>query len=412
MLAKENALTFIVIIPLSLWVFQKPSVSSLVKTTMPLVIAAVLFIVIRYEALGYFFDHGHAVVNLINDSFLGMSKPEKYATIFYTLGLYIKLLFIPYPLTHDYLPYHIPIMHWGDVKVIASLIIYLGLIVWSIYKIKAKSIYAYAALFFLISLSIVSNIFVSVGTFMNERFLYTPSVAFALAISYLLVSMLPLLIRAPAAYRSVLGSVGIILAVFYSWITLNRVSEWRDSLSLDTAAIKVSKNSARANCFFAVSLYQQRYTSLTDPVEKKKLLDSLKYYINKAITIYPEYVDALHMKTVIDGAQYETDHNIDALLTDYLAIIKKIPDYPPARDNIVSYAQYLFSVDAKKAADFCYETGYKFYFKERRDIKDALIFLQLCVDANYNDAQILSAAAEVFEANGDKQKADEIRKRI
>jgi len=190
------------------------------------------------------------------------------------------------------------------------------------------------------------------------------------------------------------------------------VNDWRDSLSLDTAAIKVSKNSARANCFYAVSLYQQRYTSLADPVEKKKLLDSLKYYINKAINIYPEYVDALHMKTVVDAAQYETDHNVDSLLTAYLVITKKIPDYPPARDNIISYAKYLFSVDAKKAADFCYEAGYKFYFKERRDVKDALIFLQLPVDANYNDPRILSAAAEVYEANGEKEKASDIRKRI
>jgi len=148
MLAKENALTFIGLIPLSLWVFQKASVSSLIKTTMPLIIAAVLFIVIRYKALGYFFDHGQPVINLTNDSFLGMSRREKYATIFYILGLYIKLLFIPYPLTHDYLPYHIPIMNWANVKVLASLIIYLVLIVGSIYKIKGKNIYAYTVLFF------------------------------------------------------------------------------------------------------------------------------------------------------------------------------------------------------------------------------------------------------------------------
>jgi protein O-mannosyl-transferase len=412
MLAKENALTFIGIIPLSLWVFQKASVSRLIKITIPLVIAAILFIVIRYEALGYFFDHGHAVINLINDSFLGMSNSEKYATIFYTLGLYIKLLFIPYPLTHDYLPYHIPIMQWADVKVIASLFVYLGLFVWSIYNIKARSIYAYCVLFFLISLSIVSNIFVSIGTFMNERFLYTPSVAFALAIGYFLVSTLPRLVKTPVIRKSILTSFGIILAICYTWITLNRVSDWRDSLSLDTAAIKVSKNSARANCFFAVSLYQQRYTSLTDTVQKRKLLDSLEYYINKAITIYPEYVDALHMKTVVDGARYENDHNVDTLLTDYLAITKKIPDYPPARDNIISYAKYLFSIDAKKTAEFCYTAGYKFYFKERKDTKDALIFLQLPVDANYNDPRILSAAAEVYEASGDKEKATDIRKRI
>jgi hypothetical protein len=45
-------------------------------------------------------------------------------------------------------------------------------------------------------------------------------------------------------------------------------------------------------------------------------------------------------------------------------------------------------------------------------IKDALIFFQLCVDANYNDPQILSAAAEVYEANGEKEKASDIRRRI
>jgi protein O-mannosyl-transferase len=412
MLAKENALTFIVLIPLSLWVFQKASLSSVVKTTVPLVIAAFLFIIIRYDALGYFFNHGQPVTNLINDSFLGMTTPEKYATIFYTLGLYIKLLFIPYPLTHDYLPYHIPIMHWSNVRVITSLLIYVVLTVWSIYKIRSKNLYAYAVLFFLISLSIVSNIVVSIGTFMNERFLYTPSVAFSLVTSYFLLSVLPLLIKRPIAYRTVLGSGGIILAALYAWITINRVSDWRDSLSLDTAAIKVSKNSARANCFFAVSLYQQRYTGLKDSVEKKKLLDSLEYYINRAVAIYPQYVDGLHMKTVVDAARYETDHNIDTLLADYLDITKKIPDYPPARDNIVSYAKYIFSIDAKKAADFCYEAGYKFYFKERKDTKDALIFLQLCLDANYNDPRILSAAAEVYEANGEKEKASDIRRRI
>jgi len=74
--------------------------------------------------------------------------------------------------------------------------------------------------------------------------------------------------------------------------------------------------------------------------------------------------------------------------------------------------RYLFSVDAKKSAAFCYDVSYKFYFKERRDVKDALIFLQLCVDANYKDSRILAAAAEVYDANGDKQKAYDIRRRL
>ena len=41
------------------------------------------------------------------------SGAEKMATIFYTLGYYIKLLLVPHPLTHDYYPRHIDIMNWG-----------------------------------------------------------------------------------------------------------------------------------------------------------------------------------------------------------------------------------------------------------------------------------------------------------
>lgn len=409
LLAKENALTFIAIIPLTIWFFRRSSASFLLRTSIPLVIAGAIFVFIRYEALGYFLNHGRPVTNLINDSFIGMDQEEKYATIFLTLGWYVKLLFVPYPLTHDYYPYHVPIMHWKNIAVIFSLLLYLFLIAWSLIKIRSRNFYAYAILFFLFSLSIVSNLFVSVGTFMNERFLYTPSVAFALALAYFLYFTLPSYINQDLSKKILHGAL-IIVALTFSWISISRVSDWRDPLTLDESAINVSPNSARANCFYAVSLYQAKYANIIDPTEKLKLLDHIEGYVNKALTIYPMYENAMHMETVVIGERFKVDHNTDRLLKDFETIIRKIPNNIPSKDNILSYSRYAIKLDSKKLADFCYKIGYEFYFKERKDAKTALQYLEVCSNANYNDPTILNATAEVYEASGNKTKADQLRK--
>ena len=262
------------------------------------------------------------------------------------------------------------------------------------------------------SLSMVSNLVFSVGTFMNERFLYTPSVAFALAIAYLLVYSLPQFILRPGFYKKSFAAIAIVMTIAYLWISINRVTDWRDPLSLDRSAIHVSGNSARANCYFAVSLYTIEYPGIKDPIVKEKIVDSMEYYINRSLAIYPDYEQALHMKTVILTARYEIDHKIDTLLAGFEKILIKIPNYGPARDNVTSYVKYLFSVDANSSANFCYRIGYLFYYKKRKDLSNALKFLQICVDMNYKDQKILYATAEVYEAYGNKKKAEEIRKSI
>jgi hypothetical protein len=220
---------------------------------------------------------------------------------------------------------------------------------------------------------------------MNERFLYTPSVAFALAIAYLLVYSLPQLIPRPDLYKKSFAAITIIMAAAYLWIDINRVADWKDPLSLDRSAVEVSGNSARANCYMAVSLYTIEYPNIKDPLQKEKVVDSMEYYIRRSLAIYPDYEQALHMKTVILAARYEIDHKIDTLLTGFEEILKKIPDYGPVLDNVSSYVKYLFSVDANRAANFCKRVGYEFYYKKRKDLSNALRFLQMCIDMNSRD---------------------------
>jgi hypothetical protein len=378
-----------------------------VRIAIALVAAAAIFIVLRYAALGYLLNHGKAVTNLMNDPFLEMTISEKFATIIFTLGWYLKLLFIPYPLTHDYYPYHVPKMNWSDIRVIGSLVTYTLMSAWAIYKIRHRNMYAYSIVTFLITISIVSNIVVSVGTFMNERFLYTPSIAMAVAVSYFITEQLPNFPKL-TYYRKALTAAALIVAGGFVWIGINRVQQWSDPLTLDRTDVAISDNSARANCFIAVSLYTKRYPTLSDTVDKRRLIDTMEYHLRKAIAIYPMYESALHMSTGVLAARYELNRNSEQLLKGFEDVMQKIPHYTPSREFVISYLRYLFSISPESVADFCYRVGYEHLYKRKKDKKHSLMLMELCLEYNITNPTILAATSELYRANGNIKKADEL----
>ena len=112
---------------------------------------------------------------------------EKFATIFYTLLKYVQLLFVPHPLTHDYYPRQIEMMTFGSPAVWLSLLLYGGMLVYALSGIRRRDPVRYGILFYLMTLSIVSNFVFPVGTFMGERFAFMPSVGFCMVLGAWLV---------------------------------------------------------------------------------------------------------------------------------------------------------------------------------------------------------------------------------
>ncbi|MBK6822310.1 MAG: hypothetical protein IPG87_04710 [Saprospiraceae bacterium] len=115
----------------------------------------------------------------MNDPFIGMYPLQKISTIVYCVGWYLKLLVFPHPLTHDYYPYHVPKMNPTDLMTILSLLLILALVSISFYFRKKEKVAWFNVLYFFITVSIVSNLVFPVGTFMNERFLFMPSLGFS-----------------------------------------------------------------------------------------------------------------------------------------------------------------------------------------------------------------------------------------
>ncbi|HET9432325.1 MAG TPA: hypothetical protein VFO37_01150, partial [Chitinophagaceae bacterium] len=241
------------------------------------------------------------------------SLGEKTATIFYTLLMYLKLLFYPHPLTHDYYPYHIPVMNWSDWAPIVSLLIHLALLVFMFFTLKRKSVVSYAIAFYFITLSIVSNLFISVGTFMNERFAYHASLGFCIAISWLLVEKMSIN-RLTKNLGYTILSLGVII---FSTLSYLRIPDWKTNETLNRAAIKVSYNSARSNLFMGTSIWEKNYLALpknTDTAKRKAILDSVNRYFEKAVKILPTYSSANSMKAGAAAEYHKLDKNLEKLI--------------------------------------------------------------------------------------------------
>lgn len=412
MFAKENALTFLAVIPLTVLFFTKVPRNRVLAASVPLLLAALMFILVRFNALGFMVNHGRAVKDLMNDSFMGMSLGEKLATIFLTLGWYIKLLFVPHPLTHDYYPYHVPKVGWTDWRALSSLALYAGMSAWAILNWRKRATAAWCVMFFLLTLSIVSNLFVSVGTFMNERFVYMPSVAFCVFIAWLLARKIPEMFKEQLDTPGILTTAIVMcLAAFFSWRTMTRVPDWKDARALNTSAVRVSEGSARAHLFYVTALYQEDYPKAKSIEEKTPIVAEMEYHIKRALEINPKYNSAWQMKSGIAAARFDLDHQLDKLFHEFEDILERIPDNKDFRKFLDDYMKYLNGSNAEKYMAFCHRVGYDYFFKKKNDPAQALHFLQYGLDRQYENIRILDDLAEVYEAMGDKTKAAEMKAR-
>ena len=365
-LSKESAITFIAIIPLTAHFFTDATFSQKVKVTLPIIAATIFYLILRINAIGYLLSEKE-ITDLMNNPFFGMTFGEKTATIFYTLLMYLKLHIFPHPLTHDYYPYQIPKMTWSDWQALLSLAVHISLIAVILRGWKKRSIYAYAAAFYLVTLSIVSNLFVSVGTFMNERFAYHASLGFFIAVAYFLnekITTVPASGAWQAGGKKIALTIFALLVLGFSIKTLMRVPDWYSGNTLNNAAIKYSSNSARANCFYAVSMWENTYNQLPEITldsRKREILDSLKFYFDKSVNILPKYGAAQKMRAAVASEYHKLDGNIEPLIK----VFDEVNRSGTYDAYIVEYLKYVNTKvksksDAEKLAAF-YTSMIAFY---------------------------------------------------
>jgi tetratricopeptide (TPR) repeat protein len=134
---------------------------------------------------------------------------------------------------------------------------------------------------------VASNLIVSVGVIMSERFLYIPSVGFAMGVGDVLARGIG---RASGTGRSVLsricglGALAIVIA--FAGVTIARNPAWRDSFTLFTTDVRTSPNSAKARTG-AGGMLIEAADSAGDARSKRGFLDRAITQLRRAVEIYP-----------------------------------------------------------------------------------------------------------------------------
>ncbi|MFN0015615.1 MAG: hypothetical protein ACKVU2_13795 [Saprospiraceae bacterium] len=429
LLSKENTATFVAVVPLTLWMFSKIPLGRIVNVGLVLLGVTILFIFVRYQALGYIIRPENPVKELVLDPFMGMSPGDKFATIFLTLGWYLKLLVFPHPLTIDYYPYHVPQVTWADWRSLSALCLYLIGGVWAVRQVSscrasngsetdvsATNTLAYAVLFYLLTLSVVSNIFVSTSTFMNERYLYMPSLGFGLLIAWLFAERLPKWLEKSTEKSRLIGTVLLgVVAVLFAWRTLVRVPDWGgNGAGLVEKAVLTSKNSYRANYYYGAMLYQERFLKQENaaPAERMAWLEDSERYLNRSLQINPGYRLAATMNVQVLGARYKLDGQLAVLLGKLDALTKSQPYNGDMLVQLLQVLKSLQGTDPNVYNQFCYRLGYEFYYKQKGDLNGGLEFLNLAFSNFPQDPNTLRGLAEIYTAKGDHSKAAEMQQRL
>lgn len=322
-LSKENAAAFVVIVPLALWFFRgQGEKSSVFAASMPVFIAFAAFFLLRGSILQWRF--GGAPMELMNNPFLKIegnqwvpfAASEKLATIFYTLGKYIQLLFVPHPLTHDYYPRQIGLITFSNPLALASLFFY-GFMVWfAIRGTRRRDPLAFGIWLYLLPLGIVSNFVFPIGTNMGERFAFMPSLGFCLIIA--------LLLRNLYGKNSRLSQVLFFGAIaLFAIKTVTRNPIWVSNESLFLGDAETSFNSAKLQNACGGALFDKASKEKDRP-KQIELCNRALRHLDQAIKIYGNYKDAYISRA---GAHF-TLGNFDAAIADYRQVIAFVPDDP------------------------------------------------------------------------------------
>ncbi len=326
--AKESAITWLGIFPLTIWFFRKDKIKKAIYT-IGFLIPTGIFLVIRSKVVGSAVDVAN--VNILDNFFAQAKGVEYYGSAFYMIFRYLKTLFLPTQLVSDLGFNQIPIVTFSHIVVLFTLALVLGAIFYVIknWKSESPNVAAYGILFFVITFSIYSNLIVTIGSSYGERFLYIPSLGFALVLGYGFHWLAQKINKPFALNISNPISLGLaIILLGYSVKTIQRNKDWYDSATLYASDVPKSPNCAKLNYHHGLEIGKvgNKLSGAQQAAQYKKALG----FFEKAVKINPKYSDAYSLQ----GLYYFKLKDYDKAMAAYHLAIKNNANSPNAYNNM------------------------------------------------------------------------------
>lgn len=260
MLSKENAFTYILLIPLTIFVLGKGKWEQAIKFSIPFWVIALVYIALRSAMLYKAPVPGVLPIesqDIMENPFVGADGSTRLATIGVLLLHYLMLMFFPHPMSCDYSFNQIPWTNFGDPVALAGWGIYFGMGIYAAIKIWKRDIAALGILMYLAPLSLVINLFFNIGAPMADRFLYVPSLGFCLAIAYILVKITKVDEFEKLKKNIPLAGILVVVTVLFCGKTIARNPDWYNNETLFSKDIYAAPNSAKIHYYYANTILKK-----------------------------------------------------------------------------------------------------------------------------------------------------------
>lgn len=266
LLSKKSSLPFIFIGPLTLWVFGRnisvkkvlTSFSVLALVTVGVVLFTWVFFPGTMRPIGFIENPIVEVNNRIVIMYNSVS----------TMNEYLRLLIFPYPLSFYYGYNTIPLITQLEWWVVASFIIYIAALVFSVKFLTKFPLLCYSVIFYLLILGIMYSSIVWPATgIISERALFVPSLAYCIVVAMAIKRLMSNRLRSVV----IVLVFGVVLAGS-AW-SVARSLQWKSGLSLMERDIQFVPNSAHGNLVLG-EIYWARH--IKDTIAAKKELHGKK----------------------------------------------------------------------------------------------------------------------------------------
>src|SRR5258706_3874031 len=300
LLSKENSITMLVVFPLAIYFFSGAPLKKLISYTLMFAGVTLIYFLLRINALGGISNFSEILV--INNSLVETSdKVIRFASAVFILGKYLLLNFFPHPLTWDYSYRVIPLHKISDPGFIVSFIAYVALLIIALAGLRKKNPLSFGIWFYLLTIALVSNIFILIESTLAERFLFIPSLGICFALACLFVNFMSRNIA--LSYKSVrdfiVGNKRVLVPVFviailFSVKTFARNSDWKDNYTLLSHDVKSSPESARIRyAYGSALLFEKAFPEKNEEI-KREYLQKRIAELEKGIAILPTYAEAIY----------------------------------------------------------------------------------------------------------------------
>lgn len=298
LLSKENSIAWAGVFPLALWCFTTADLKKIIRLSLGFIGVTLIYFLIRWSVLGDF--KGGYELMLINNSLVGATDlSSRLAGAFYILGRYLTLFILPITLVFDYSYNTIPPVSFTHPGALLSfgILIYGG--AYALKNLSRRETSAFAILFFMGTIVLVSNVFFLIEATMAERFVYTPSLGLCMLVGYFANKLLmgnksnqgPLSIS--ILRNNKLFIPAVLVLVLFAGRTIARNFDWKDNLTLLEKDVKSSPESARIRYALGSTLLVEE--ALEEPegsVTRRNLVERSIIELTKGVSILPNYNDA------------------------------------------------------------------------------------------------------------------------